>query len=52
MRSVMTIIYFADGVQVGEIDSPMRRVDNERWLGSLPTGSLAASPLNPLLWSR
>lgn len=52
MRSVMTIIYFADGVRVGEIDSPMRRADNERWLGSLPTGSLAASPLNPLLWSR
>ena len=52
MRSVMTIIYFADGVRVSEIDSPMRRADNERWLGSLPTGSLAASPLNPLLWSR
>ena len=52
MRSVMTIIYFADGARVGEIDSPMRRADNERWLGSLPTGSLATSPLNPLLWSR
>ena len=52
MRSVMTIIYFADGVRVGEIDSPMRRADDERWLGSLPTGALAASPMNPLLWSR
>ena len=52
MRSVMTIIYFADGTRVSEIDSPMRRADNEMWLGSLPTGALAASPLNPLLWSR
>ena len=52
MRSVMTIIYFADGTRVSEIDSPMRRADNEIWLNSLPTGSLAASPLNPLLWSR
>jgi len=52
MRSVMTIIYFADGTRVSEIDSPMRRDDNERWLCSLPTGSLAASELNPLLWSR
>ena len=52
MRSVMTIIYFADGARVGPVDSPMRRDDNERWLGSLPTGALAASELNPLLWSR
>jgi len=52
MRSVMTIIYFADGARVGPVDSPMRRDDNERWLGSLPTGAIAASELNPLLWSR
>jgi len=52
MRSVMTIIYFADGARVGPIDTPMRRDDNEKWLQSLPTGALAASELNPLLWSR
>jgi len=52
MRSVMTVIYFADGTKVGEIDSPMRRDDNERWLGSLPTGAPAESEMNPLLWSR
>jgi ectoine hydroxylase-related dioxygenase (phytanoyl-CoA dioxygenase family) len=52
MRSVMTIIYFADGTRVGPVDSPMRRDDNEKWLGSLPAGSPASSPLNPLLWSR
>jgi len=52
MRSVMTIIYFADGARVGPVDSPMRRDDNEKWLDSLPAGAPAASRLNPLLWSR
>ena len=52
MRSVMTIIYFADGTRVGEVASPMQRDDHERWLGSLPPGSLADSEMNPLLWSR
>lgn len=52
MRSVMTIIYFADGTRVGEVASPMQRNDHERWLGSLPPGSLADSEMNPLLWSR
>jgi ectoine hydroxylase-related dioxygenase (phytanoyl-CoA dioxygenase family) len=52
MRSVMTIIYFADGARVGLVDSPMRRDDNEKWLDSLPAGAPAASRLNPLLWSR
>ncbi|MGA1141182.1 MAG: phytanoyl-CoA dioxygenase family protein [Ilumatobacteraceae bacterium] len=52
MRSVMTIIYFADGARVGKIDGPMKRDDHEKWLGSLPTGSRAESEMNPLLWSR
>jgi ectoine hydroxylase-related dioxygenase (phytanoyl-CoA dioxygenase family) len=52
MRSVMTIIYFADGTRVGEVASPMQRDDHERWLGSLPPGWLADSEMNPLLWSR
>jgi ectoine hydroxylase-related dioxygenase (phytanoyl-CoA dioxygenase family) len=52
MRSVMTIIYFADGTRVGEVEGQMQRDDHQQWLGSLPTGSLANSELNPLLWSR
>ena len=52
MRSVMTIIYFADGTRVGEVEGQMQRDDHQKWLGSLPTGSLANSELNPLLWSR
>jgi ectoine hydroxylase-related dioxygenase (phytanoyl-CoA dioxygenase family) len=50
LRSVMTIIYFADGTRVGPIDSKMRRFDQKIWLDSLPTGELAAGPLNPRLW--
>jgi ectoine hydroxylase-related dioxygenase (phytanoyl-CoA dioxygenase family) len=50
MRSVMTIIYFADGTRVGPIDSKARRLDQKFWLDSIPTGELAAGPLNPRLW--
>jgi ectoine hydroxylase-related dioxygenase (phytanoyl-CoA dioxygenase family) len=52
MRSVMTIIYFADGARVGPLDSPMRRNDHAQWLDSLAVGAPAASRCNPLLWSR
>ena len=52
MRSVMTIIYFADGTRVGKVEGQMQRDDHQKWLGSVPTGSLANSELNPLLWSR
>lgn len=50
MRSVMTVIYFADGARVGEIDSPFRRWDQKIWLDDLAPGELAAGSLNPLLW--
>lgn len=52
MREVMTIIYFADGVKVGEVDHPNRANDLKTWLPGLQTGDVAASPLNPLLYSR
>jgi ectoine hydroxylase-related dioxygenase (phytanoyl-CoA dioxygenase family) len=50
MRSVMTIIWYADGTRIGPIDSRARRIDQKVWLDSIPTGELAAGPLNPLLW--
>ena len=50
LRSVMTVIYYADGTRVGPIDSKARRLDQKIWLNSIPTGELAAGPLNPLLW--
>ncbi len=50
MRSVMTVIYFADGAVVGPLDSSHRTFDNEVWLAGIAEGEPAAGPLNPVLW--
>ena len=50
LRSVMTVIYYADGTLVSAIDSKMRRYDQKAWLNAIPAGEPAAGPLNPLLW--
>ncbi len=50
LRSVMTVIYIADGTRVGEIDSPARQLDQAFWLGGAAPGSLIDGPRNPLLW--
>jgi len=52
MREVMTVIYFADGTRVGTLDHPNRRFDRDVWLPGCEPGELAASRLNPVLWSR
>lgn len=49
MRSVMTIIYFADGVHVKSPKSAYQQADLDAWLdGKLP-GEIADGPLNPVL---
>jgi hypothetical protein len=50
MRSVMTVIYYADGTRIGPVDSPARRLDHRVWLDGIEPGQLADGPLNPLLW--
>lgn len=52
MRSVMTIIYFADGARATEPDHESRANDLKTWLPGIAPGELAASELNPLLYSR
>jgi hypothetical protein len=52
MRSVMTIIYYADGTTVGETNHPARDLDLALWLGNAKPGSPADSAANPLLWHR
>ena len=52
MRSVMTIIYYADGTTVGETNHPARDLDLALWLGNAKPGSPADSSANPLLWHR
>ena len=52
IREVMTVIYFADGMRVTEPENDAQQVDLERWLPGLKPGDLAASELNPLVFSR
>lgn len=52
MRKVMTIIYIADGLRIAEPESNAHRNDMAAWFPGLGPGDLAASPLNPLLYSR
>jgi len=50
LRSVMTIIYVADGTRVGPVDSGFRAFDQQLWLGGAQPGELVGGPGNPLLW--
>lgn len=52
MREVMTIIYYADGERVAEPDSNARKNDLEACFPGLKPGDVAATHLNPLLFSR
>jgi ectoine hydroxylase-related dioxygenase (phytanoyl-CoA dioxygenase family) len=51
MRPVMTVIYFADGARVAEPESAYQKFDLAVWLPGLRPGDLAASDINPLVWS-
>jgi ectoine hydroxylase-related dioxygenase (phytanoyl-CoA dioxygenase family) len=52
LRSVMTVIYFADGLRVVEPDHPFRAFDLKVWLPGVSPGDLAASEINPVVYSR
>jgi ectoine hydroxylase-related dioxygenase (phytanoyl-CoA dioxygenase family) len=52
MRSAMTVIYYPDGARIIEPDQDSRRHDLERWFPGQEPGEAAASPINPVLWSR
>jgi ectoine hydroxylase-related dioxygenase (phytanoyl-CoA dioxygenase family) len=51
-REIMTVIYFGDGTRVAPADSAARQLDLAVWLPGLAAGDLAASSLNPLLYTR
>jgi ectoine hydroxylase-related dioxygenase (phytanoyl-CoA dioxygenase family) len=50
MRSVMTVIYVADGMQVATPANPFQELDRRIWLDDTPPGAPVASPLNPLIY--
>lgn len=52
MREVMTIIYFPDGTLVSEPANQSQRNDLKNWLPGCKVGELAASKINPVIWSR
>jgi len=49
MRPAMTVIYFADGTRVSELDNKSRVNDRDHWLPGTEPGDLAATEKNPLL---
>ena len=49
MRPAMTVIYFADGARVSELDNRHRVNDRDHWLPGTEPGDLAATELNPVL---
>jgi len=49
LRSVMTIIYYADGTRVTPLDNQNRVEDRDQWLPELEAGDVAATDLNPTL---
>ncbi|MEH7305231.1 hypothetical protein [Neobacillus drentensis] len=51
MREVMTIIYYADGSIAAEPDSNARKNDLAQCLPGVKPGEVAASHLNPLVYS-
>jgi len=52
MRDVLTMIYYADGTKIGAVDNQNRQNDLDAWLPGGVPGQLAASPINPLLYSK
>jgi ectoine hydroxylase-related dioxygenase (phytanoyl-CoA dioxygenase family) len=50
MRSVMTVIYFADGTRVAALDHPNRAFDAAMYLPGCRPGELARSALTPRLY--
>ncbi|MCY3833035.1 MAG: phytanoyl-CoA dioxygenase family protein [Chloroflexi bacterium] len=49
MRPAMTVIYYADGTRVSELDNQSRVNDRDHWLPGTKPGDLAATRLNPVL---
>ncbi len=49
-REAMTIIYFADGSHISELDNKDQEADLKQWLPGLKPGDLAAGPLNPVVY--
>ncbi|MCL4521567.1 MAG: phytanoyl-CoA dioxygenase family protein [Firmicutes bacterium] len=52
MREVMTVIYMEDGVKICTAETVSGREADLQWMPGCGLGELAASPLNPVLYSE
>ena len=52
MRAAMTVIYFEDGARISKPDHENRQRDLEAWFPGQNPGEIAASPLNPVVYSQ
>ena len=52
VREVLTVIYYADGTRIKEPENDFQKTDMRVFHPGLTTGDLAASPLNPLVFSE
>ena len=52
LRSVMTVIWFAEGTRIAADVGGARFFDHKLWLAGITPGEPAVGPLNPLLWPR
>lgn len=50
MRSVMTVIYVADGMVVADPVNPFQEFDRQVWLADRAPGRAVESELNPVIW--
>ena len=50
-RSVMTMIYMDQDMQLAEPTNHMQQADWDRWCPGAPVGEVIDTPLNPILWS-
>ena len=52
VRRVMTIIYLDVEARVKHPENDNQQLDLETWLPGVAAGEVAASPINPVLWTR
>lgn len=51
MRKTMTVIWYEDGVKIGEPSNNMQPIDMARWFPGQKPGDVAGTHLNPVCWS-
>lgn len=51
-RAAFTLIYMQDGIRMGAVDHRNHVMDAQMWLPGIHSGERAASPINPVLFSR